>query len=114
MAKIMEEVGQPTLLEKVYHDVFGERTAEDCRYYRAELRTPDGKIRFYSLKSSSKKDARKEAQKLFHQMTQVYNDERIIWRMAGDKQWSFGSASSKSAKPSLWNRFVTYFFVLED
>ena len=114
MAKMMEEVVQPTRLEKVYHEVFGEREVEDCRYYRAELRTPDGKIRHYSLKSSTKKEARKEAQSLFHQMTQVYNDERLIWRMAGDNQWSFGSAQTKSTKPSVWNRFVDYFFALED
>lgn len=105
---------QETKMEKVYREVFGGTIDSDCRNFRMEMRSPDGKIRYYSLKASDKNVARKEAVALVHHIVKQFQDERIIWRMAGDKNWSIGSATSHAAKPSMFKRFVDYFFLIED
>lgn len=84
------------------------------RYYRMEVRTPDGKRRFYSLKARSKGMARLEAVEIVSEMVDRYNDERIMWKMVGDQNWTFGTDSHelRIARKSTFDKFCYYFFGL--
>lgn len=93
---------------------FNQTVGEDCRQFRVEIRTPDRKIRFYSLRSNKKGLARLEANELVRDMIEVFQDERIMWRMTGDKNWSFGSVAVKNPNKSMLSRVLNYFFDLED
>lgn len=88
---------------------------EDSRFYRLEVRTPDGARRFYSIKAKSKLAARKEGVQIIQGMIKSFNDERIMWRMVGDRNWIFGMQSAKArvAIKSAFDRFAYYFFGLE-
>jgi len=99
-------------IDQINHEVFGGDA--NCRYFRLEMRTPDGKRRFYSLKADSKEEARTEAKELIHCMMSSFQDERIMWRMVGDKNWNLGSALAKKSKKSIIHRALGYFFDLED
>lgn len=105
---------QETTMERVRREVFGEITIPDCRTYRIEMRSPDGNIRYYSFRTSDKSVAREEAVLLVKQMVEQFQDERVIWRMAGDKNWSIGSSTPVHKKPSILKRFVEYFFLPEE
>lgn len=98
-------------VDRINHEVFGG--TENCRYFRMEVRTPDSKRRFYSLKADSKGAARVEANELVRDMIEAFRDERIMWRMVGDRNWNFGSAVNESKK-SIFHRALNYFFDLED
>ncbi|MDX1807509.1 MAG: DUF6018 family natural product bioysynthesis protein [Paenisporosarcina sp.] len=111
---------QESVMEKVRREVFMDES--NCRNFRMEVRTPDGKVRFYAMKELNKIKARLEAEKFIDSLVEHFNDERILWRMAGDRDWSFVSAattstvstkSSKSTK-SLAQRFFDYWFMPEE
>ena len=80
------------------------------RYYRIEVRTPDGTKRFYSIKASSRGKARDEANAIIHDMMVSFNDDRIMWKMVGDLHWTFGV----EAKQSLFDKFAYHFLGLEN
>ena len=108
-----------SVMNRVYEEVFGPSDIEHCRMYRVELRLPDGKNRFYALRADSKTNARHEAVSLVESMVQKFGDERVIWRLAGDNNWSFGGyRHEKSTKVSrtkmTMKRVLNYFFELED
>ena len=105
---------QETIMERVFNEVFSQEKKLDCRTYRIEVRTPDGAIRFYGLKAIDKTVARKEAIAVVQELVTSFQDERILWRMAGDKDWSLNGAASNTKKPSLFARAMNYFFDLED
>lgn len=105
---------ETTIMERVFNEVFLQDKKLDCRTYRIEVRTPDGAIRFYGLKASNKSVAREEAVTVVQQMVTSFNDERILWRMAGDKDWSLNGATVQSKKPSLFARVMDYFFVMDE
>lgn len=108
---------QETVMERVFKEVFSQEKKLDCRTYRIEVRTPDGAIRFYGLKAIDKSVARKEAIAVVQELVTSFQDERILWRMAGEKGWSLNGAASNSKKPSLFARAksaMNYFFELED
>lgn len=89
--------------------------AVNCRYFRMEVRTPDGARRFYSLKADTKGTARLEAVEIVREMVQSFDDERIMWRMVGDKNWTFGTNSHEArvASKSLYDKIAYYFFGLD-
>ncbi|WP_282155741.1 DUF6018 family natural product bioysynthesis protein [Cytobacillus gottheilii] len=102
----------------VTNQVFGGNllsSKENCRYFRIEVRTANGGRRFYALKARKESEARLEAVKLITDMVNTFQDEKIAWRMAGDKNWTFGTHSfeARIAKKSWFNRFAYYFFALD-
>lgn len=118
---------QETTMERVYREVFAsesdyrkvtvkEPTSEpDCRTFRVEIRTPDGAIRYYGLKSSDKSIARKEALSVIQSLVSSFSDDRILWRMAGDRNWYLnGSTAPTNKKDSFFKRAMNYFFDLDD
>lgn len=117
MAKAIERAyAQESLMEKVWREVFMENGDADCRNYRIEVRTPNGQIRYYAMKESNKAKARMEAEKLISQMVLQFNDERILWRMANDRNWSIASSANqttKSKKP-FGKRVFDYWFLPEE
>ena len=115
-AKIISATAQQetTIMERVFNDVFSQEKKLDCRTYRIEVRTPDGAIRFYGLKAIDKSVARKEAIAVVQELVTSFQDERILWRMAGEKGWSLNGSTSHTKKPSLFARAMNYFFDLED
>ncbi|EAR66197.1 MULTISPECIES: DUF6018 family natural product bioysynthesis protein [Bacillus] len=98
MAKVLAELFNEGLL-------LGD--SANCRYYRMEIRTPDGKKRIYSLKENSKSAARFEAQSIVEEMINSFEDERIMWKMTGDKHWNFGAAKTRK---SISKKLLHYFF----
>ncbi|MDM5227251.1 hypothetical protein QUF73_13665 [Cytobacillus sp. NJ13] len=70
----MLEKGE-TRMDPINQKVFGN---EDCsRYFRMEIRTPDGKRRIYRLKADSKKVARCEAGDAIHTMNELFRSNSI-------------------------------------
>lgn len=114
MKNIIGAVQQETVLERVYYEVFAKEKKLDCRTYRIEVRTPDGAIRYYGLKTSDKSLARKEALEVVHQIVTSFKDERILWRMAGDKDWYLNGSAIATKKQSLFKRAMNYFFDMEE
>lgn len=82
------------------------------RTFRMEINTPDGKIRHYGLRSDNQEDAREQAIQMVNDMAFSYGDNRIMWRLAGDRHWSFHGAVH--TKKSLLQKITEYFFVLDD
>lgn len=113
MDQLVNVLGQvETQMDRINYEVLGN---EDCsRYFRMEVRTPDGKKRFYSLKAGSKGAARVEASELVYEMVESFKDERIMWRMVGDRNWRFGATFDSKPRKSIMNRFINFFFDLED
>lgn len=109
-----------SVMNRVFQEVFGPSEIEDCRTYRVEVRLPDGKNRFYALRAESKENARQEAVSIVESMVQDFEDERVIWRLAGDNNWTFGGYrqyenTTKISKPKMtMKRILNYFFELED
>ncbi|WP_028393915.1 DUF6018 family natural product bioysynthesis protein [Bacillus cihuensis] len=102
-----------TTMARINREVFGGST--DCRKVRMEIRTPDGNRRIYSLNAVTKGEAREEAVQIVKSMVKTFNDERVMWRMAGDRVWSFGAAGVASGpKQSVFKRFFDYFFELNE
>lgn len=115
MTKAISAIAQQeTTMERVFNEVFSQEKKLDCRTYRIEVRTPDGAIRFYGLKASDKSVARQEAVTVVQQLVTSFKDERILWRMAGDKDWSLNGAAVHTNKPSLFKRIMNYFFVMDE
>lgn len=115
MTKIIGATAQKeTTMERVFNVVFSQEKKLDCRTYRMEVRTPDGAIRFYGLKASDKSVARKEAVAVVQGLVTSFQDERILWRMAGDKDWSLNGAAVHTKKPSLLAKVMNYFFVMDE
>jgi hypothetical protein len=88
---------------------------DNCRYFRVEVRVPNEGRRFYSLKNRSKSQARIEAQEIVTALVETFQDEKIAWRMTGDKKWTFGpySFEARIAKKSWFDKFAYYFFALD-
>jgi hypothetical protein len=98
-------------VDRITNEIFGG--TEYCRYFRMEVRTPDGKPRFYSLNSSSKEAARMEASQLVIELMKAYQDERVMWKMVGDNNWILGS-TIKTQRKSIFQKTLDYFFGLEN
>ena len=99
---------------KEKNGAFRASILKDCsvRTFRMEINTSDGKIRHYGLRSDNQEDAREQAAQMVNDMAFSYGDERIMWRLAGDRHWSFQGAVHK--KKSLLQKITEYFFVLDD
>lgn len=93
---------------------FTSSKLKDCslRTFRMEINTSDGKIRHYGLRSDNQEDAREQAIQMVNDMAFSYGDNRIMWRLAGDRHWSFQGAVH--TKKSLLQKITEYFFVLDD
>ena len=105
-----------TTMSKIGREVFGKGEADYCPKYRMEVRTPNGTVRFFALRAKSKELARLEAVKMVQEMVEAYQDERIIWRMANDSSWSFGSATQEVAPLTFKDKvkkFLDAFFEIE-
>ena len=85
-------------------------TILSCRNYRLEIRTPDGNRRYYSIRAKSKREARVEAENILKEMIQSFGDERFLWRMAGDRNWSFGMRQSQPFLHTFLKKITNYFF----
>lgn len=104
-----------TTLEKVGREVFGLSEPDYCTTYRVEVRCPDGTVRFYGLRAATKDQARIEGIKLIGSMVDTYQDDRIVWRMANDSNWSFGTKtqSSSSTIKDKFKKILNAFFEID-
>ncbi|MCM3358133.1 DUF6018 family natural product bioysynthesis protein [Psychrobacillus sp. MER TA 171] len=109
MSKNIGAVQQISVMERVGREVFNTVPRVDCTY-RVEVRTSDGAIRYYGLRTQNKAAARKEAVKIIKQLL-TSNDDRILWRMAGERNWSLNVPVNKVSK---FKRGLNWFFDLED
>lgn len=103
-----------TSLSDVAKNVISFVNSKDCKKqtYRMEVRTPDGKCLHYGVRATNSNSARIEANQMLASMSNAFQDERIVWRMAGDRDWSFIGAVK--TKKSLWHKLVDYFFVIDE
>lgn|SRR5690606_21555222 len=109
-------VNLPESKEKTFSNVSSEskENQKDCslQTYRIEVLTSEGKCLHYSLRASSKSEARMQSHNFIASMVYAYKDERLAYRLAGDNTFKFFGANAE--KKSLWRKVVDYFFVIED
>lgn len=109
-------VNLPESKEKSFTNVSkqSKENQKDCsmQTYRIEVLTEEGKCLHYSLRASSKSEARMLSHNFIASMVYAYKDERLAYRLAGDNTYKFFGAEAE--KKSLWRKVVDYFFVIED
>lgn len=86
----------------------------DCKLqaFRIEVKTSDARSLHYPIRSDNKLEARAQASKLVEDMAFAFQDERIIWRLAGDQNWTFQGAVKE--KKGLLRKIAEYFFILDE
>lgn len=84
----------------------------DCMSaFRIEVKSSKGSFH-YPIRANDKIVARQKAKQFVVDMAFAYQEERIAWRMAGDKNWTFNGAEKE--KKSLLRKIGEYFFGLEE